>query len=96
MGGWVEARHVLPQNPNRKAADAQSASVRHPAPLQQHSTAAAQPAAPMPGASASGRFPKWPIKKVEMREEEAVAVMRLRVRSVMHLVAAGSPELTRH
>ena len=47
----------------------------------------------MPGARASGRLPKYPMKKVEMREEAAVAVMRLRISPVKQLTAPGSSGL---
>jgi hypothetical protein len=50
----------------------------------------------MPGARARGRLPKKPMKKVEMREEAAVAVIRLRASCCMHASAPGSAGLARH
>lgn len=50
----------------------------------------------MPGASARGRLPKYPMKNVEMSEAAAVAVTRLRSSWVMHSTADGSSGLIRH
>ena len=50
---------------------------------------------PIPGANASGRFAKKPIIKQDIKDEAAVAVVRLRRRVDKHSAAAIFSELNK-